>query len=290
MNIIFQISGGIGKVVAATAVCKSIKVKYPDSKLIVVSGYPDVFLNNPNVDRAFAFGQQQYFYQEYIENQEFIVFGHDPYLDTIHLKSEEHLIETWCRIYDLPFIQKQGEIFLTQREIDFYSQKYVSDKPMFLLQTNGGGDSNVKYSWARDIPHNIVRDVIEQFRADYTMVHIRRDDQMSYEHAIGISDNFRSLVVLINLSSKRLLMDSFAQHVAAALNLPSVVLWIVNSPKVFGYDIHTNIIANPETKKSDIRAAYLSKYNIGGELVEFPYNNETEIFNIGNIFKEFENK
>jgi hypothetical protein len=290
MNIIFQISGGIGKVVAATAVCKSIKVKYPDSKLIVVSGYPDVFLNNPNVDRAFAFGQQQYFYQEYIENQEFIVFAHDPYLDTTHLKFEEHLIETWCRIYDLPFIQKQGEIFLTQREIDFYSQKYVSDKPIFLLQTNGGGDSNVKYSWARDIPHNIVRDVIEQFRADYNMVHIRRDDQMSYEHAIGVSDNFRSLVVLINLSSKRLLMDSFAQHVAAALNLPSVVLWVVNSPKVFGYDIHTNIIAEPETKKSDIRAAYLNKYNIGGELVEFPYDNETEIFNIGNIFKEFENK
>ena len=290
MNIIFQINGGIGKVVAATAVCKSIKVKYPDSKLIVVSGYPDVFLNNPNVDRAFAFGQQQYFYEEYVENQDFIVFAHDPYLDTTHLKFEEHLIETWCRIYDLPFIQKQGEIFLTQREIDFYSQKYISDKPIFLLQTNGGGDSNVKYSWARDIPHNIVRDVVEQFRADYNMVHIRRDDQINYEHTIGVSDNFRSLVVLISLSSKRLLMDSFAQHVAAALNLSSVVLWVVNSPKVFGYDVHTNIIAEPETKKSDIRAAYLSKYNIGGELVEFPYNNEMEIFNIGKILEKFENK
>jgi hypothetical protein len=290
MNIIFQINGGIGKVVAATAVCKSIKVKYPDSKLIVVSGYPDVFLNNPNVNRAFAFGQQQYFYEEYVENQDFIVFAHDPYLDTTHLKFEEHLIETWCRIYDLPFIQKQGEIFLTQREVDFYSQKYISDKPIFLLQTNGGGDSNVKYSWARDIPHNIVRDVVEQFRADYNIVHIRRDDQINYEHTIGVSDNFRSLVVLISLSSKRLLMDSFAQHVAAALNLSSVVLWVVNSPKVFGYDVHTNIIAEPETKKSDIRAAYLSKYNIGGELVEFPYNNEMEIFNIGKILEKFENK
>jgi hypothetical protein len=85
-------------------------------------------------------------------------------------------------------------------------------------------------------------------------------------------------------------MDSFAQHVAAALNLSSVVLWVVNSPKVFGYNIHTNIIANPETKKSDIRASYLNKYNIGGELVEFPYDNETEIFNIGKIFAQFENK
>jgi hypothetical protein len=283
MNVIFQINGGIGKVVASTAVCKSIKAKYPDCKLIVVSGYPDVFLNNPNVDRAFAFGQQQYFYQEYIQNQEFIVLAHDPYLDTTHLMQDEHLIETWCRLYDLPFIQKQGELFLSQREIDFFSNKYTTDKPIFLLQTNGGADSALKYSWARDMPTCVVSDVIQQFRHEYNMVHIRRDDQINYEHTIGISDTFRSLVVLISLSTKRLLMDSFAQHVAATLNLPSVVLWVVNSPKVFGYDVHTNIVANPETKQSDIRAAYLSKYNIGGELVEFPYNNENEIFDIAKI-------
>ena len=47
MNIIFQINGGIGKVVMATAVCEAIKKKYPDSKLITISGYSDFFLNNP---------------------------------------------------------------------------------------------------------------------------------------------------------------------------------------------------------------------------------------------------
>ena len=286
MNIIFQISGGIGKVVAATAVCKSIKVKYPDSKLIVISGYPDVFINNPNVYRSFAFGQQQYFHEEYIANKEFKLFAHDPYLVTEHLTCEEHLIETWCKIHDLPFIQKQGEIFLTKREIDFYSNKYIADKPILLLQTNGGADQTLKYSWARDIPFTIVTDVIKHFKDDYTIVHIRREDQIQYEHTLTVTDNFRSLVVLISLSTKRLLMDSFAQHVAAALNLPSTVLWIVNNPKVFGYDIHTNIIANPETKKADLRASYLTKYNIGGDLIEFPYNNESEIFNIDEVINK----
>jgi hypothetical protein len=283
MNVIFQINGGIGKVVAATAVCKSIKVKYPDSKLIVVSGYPDVFLNNPNVNRAFSFDKLQYFYEEYIENQDFKVFAHDPYLNTEHLKCEEHLIETWCKIYDLPFVQRQGEIFLTQREVDFYSKKYTFDKPIFLLQSNGGADTNLKYSWSRDIPRGVVNNVIEHFKKDYSIVHIRREDQISFDHTISVTDNFRGLVVLISLSNKRLLMDSFAQHVAATLNLPSVVLWVVNSPKVFGYDIHTNILANPETKKSDVKASYLSKYSIVGELVEFPYSNESEIFNADDI-------
>ena len=37
MKIVFQISGGIGKSVAATAVCKAIKTRYPDPS---ASGLP----------------------------------------------------------------------------------------------------------------------------------------------------------------------------------------------------------------------------------------------------------
>ena len=288
MNIIFQINGGIGKVIAGTAICASIKSKYPDDKLIVVSGYPDVFLGNKNVDRAYAFGQQAYFYKEYIENQEIMLFGHDPYLEAKHIKQEEHLIETWCKLYDLPVTKTVGELFLTQREIDFFSKKFVSDKPILLLQTNGGAESDQKYSWARDIPSYVVENVIYQFKDEYNVVHIRRDDQLQYEGTFGVSDTFRALLVLIQLSDKRLLMDSFGQHAAAALDKPSTVLWIANSPKVFGYDMHTNIEANDETATPELRNAYLGKYNIGGDPIEFPYNKETDIFTVDQIIKSLQ--
>jgi len=55
MNIIFEINGGIGKNIMATAVCKAIKTQYPNDKLIVVTAYNDVFIYNPNVDRCFNF-------------------------------------------------------------------------------------------------------------------------------------------------------------------------------------------------------------------------------------------
>ena len=213
MNIIFQISGGIGKVIAATAVCSSIKKKYPDAKLIVVSGYPDVFLSNKNVDRAYAFGQQAYFYKEYIENQEVIVFAHDPYLEANHIKQEEHLIETWCKLYNLPVTNTVGELFITQREIDFLGKKFASDKPIFLMQTNGGGESDQKYSWARDIPQFVVENVIKEFKDQYNIVHIRRDDQIKYDNTFGVTDSFRSLLILISMSEKRLLMEIGRAHV-----------------------------------------------------------------------------
>lgn len=89
--------------------------------------------------------------------------------------------------------------------------------------------------------------------------------------------------MLISLSHKRLLIDSFAQHVAAALGKPSVVGWIANVPSQFGYEMHTNIIAHPPTLEPELRGAVLSMYNTNGPEKEFPYNNEDEIFNIETI-------
>jgi hypothetical protein len=285
MNIVFQISGGIGKCVMATAVCEAIKKQYPDSKLIVVSGYSDVFLNNPFVDRAFNFGGFSYFYEEYLENKEFKIMAHDPYLETRHVMQDEHLIETWCKLFDVAYNGEQPQIHLTDREKKFFEKKFYSDRPVLLMQTNGGGDQNLKYSWARDIPSAYVESVIEEFAGEYNIVHIRREDQLEYAKTFSVTDSFRALTVLISMSTKRLFMDSFAQHVAAGLNLPSTVCWIANKPQVFGYNIHTNIISNPFTVTPELRNAYLGKFNIGGDLLEFPYNSESEIFNVDDIIK-----
>ena len=287
MNIIFQINGGIGKVIASTSICISIKKKYPDAKLIVISAYPEVFLGNKNVDRAFAFGQQAYFYQEYVENQEVLILAQEPYLETNHIKSKEHLVETWCNMYDLPFVQKHGELFLTQREKDFLGKGYVSEKPIFLIHANGGANDEQKYSWARDIPSNVVNKIIDEYSKDYHVVQMRREHQIAYDGASSVLDSFRHLLVLMLLSEKRLFIDSFSQHAAAALNLPSTVLWIAHNPDVFGYEIHNNIQALPHTIKPELRGSYFSKFNMIGDPVEFPYNNELEIFDVNQIIKSF---
>lgn len=283
MNIIFQINGGIGKVIASTAICASIKEKYPNDKLIVVSGYPEVFLGNKNVDRAFAFGQQAYFYKEYVENQDILVFAQEPYLEAKHIRQEEHLIETWCKMNDLPVTKRHGELFTTQREKDFFGKGYASEKPILLIHANGGAETEQKYSWARDIPSIVVNEVISQYSKDYHIVQIRREHQIAYSGASSVLDSFRSLLILIGLSEKRLFIDSFSQHAAAAFGLPSSVLWIGTSPKVFGYDLHKNIESQPMTVEPELRNAYLSKFNIIGDPIEFPYNNESEIFDIQEV-------
>jgi FkbM family methyltransferase len=280
MRIIFQIDGGIGKSVAATAVCKAIKRQYPNDQLFVITGYPEVFLCNPNVDRVFNFNNLTYFYQDYIEGAQVRTFLHNPYLESDFINRNGHLIQVWCEMFGIQYNGELPELYINATEQALYSSNFASQKPIMLIQTNGGGgNQGNKYSWARDLPIGVAQKVVNAMAPHYHVVHIRRNDQPALQNVSTVQAEFRAIAMLIGMSSKRLFIDSFCQHTAAALRMPSVVCWIANTPTQFGYDMHTNIIANAPTVKPDLRQSVFGKYNISGVATEFPYHNEEELFN-----------
>jgi len=293
MKIIFQIDGGIGKSVAATAVCKAVKAQYPNDKLIVVSAYPPAFLCNPDVDKALDFNNLSYFYQDHIQGQDFKIMAHNPYLETAFIEGKTHLIQVWCEMFGITYNGELPKVFVNNREQTFFTNQFAaqglfqSGKPLLLIQTNGGGkDQPNKYSWARDMPMGTAQKIVDAFANDYTIVHIRRDDQLQLKNVIPMQADFRALAVLIGLSAKRVFIDSVCQHTAAALGMPSVVLMIDDTTRIrFGYDMHTNIIANPPTIKPELRHAVYGPYNISGIPQEFPYNHEGEIYDAEQIIE-----
>lgn len=287
-TIIFQIDGGIGKCIASTAVIKAIKKKYSNDNLIVISGYPEVYLNNPHVYKSFQFGNISYFYTDYIENKEVSMFLHNPYLEVDYVQEKKHLIQIWCDMFDIPYNNETPELYLTSRELDFYQSKYKSDKPLLMMQTNGGANADLKYSFARDLPTSVVAKVIEHFSKDFNIVHVRRDDQISYANTTPINAPFREILALALLTTKRLLIDSFLQHACASMGLKSSVCWITNNPKVLGYELHDNILANPINHQPELKNSFLSKFNIGGDPIEFPYKSEEDIFDVEKIIASIE--
>ena len=287
-TIIFQIDGGIGKCIASTAVIKAIKKKYANDNLIVISGYPEVYLNNPHVYKSFQFGNINYFYTDYIENKEVSLFMHNPYLEVDYVQEKKHLIQIWSEMFGVPYNNETPELYLTSRELDFYQSKYKSDKPLMMMQTNGGGNADLKYSFARDLPTSVVAKVIEHFSKDYNIVHVRRDDQISYANTTPINAPFREIIALALLTTKRLLIDSFLQHACASMGLKSSVCWITNNPKVLGYELHDNILANPINHQPELKNSFLSKFNIGGDPIEFPYKSEEDIFDVEKIIASIE--
>jgi ADP-heptose:LPS heptosyltransferase len=194
-------------------------------------------------------------------------------------------------MFGITYDGEMPELFLSKAEKQYFEPFYRMDKPILAIQPNGGAiNQPLKYSWVRDIPSPIVEQLIERLKDEYAIIHIKREDQFMYANTIGALDNFRSIAILLTMSKKRLLIDSSAMHIATALKLPSVVTWVGTTPKVFGYDMHANIIANEPTKELDLNHSYYQKLPLYEDISKIPYNDLNEIFNVKEIIELIKNQ
>jgi hypothetical protein len=293
---IFHVQGGLGKHIAASAVAKCIKNNHPHRKLIVVCVYTDVFMNLPFVDRVYQLGNTNYFYQNYIENQDSLIFHNEPYFTTDHIHKKLPLIQTWCKMYDLEYKDEMPELIFNPLQKKISKDIWKKDgKPLMVIHTNGGliTPDAKPYMWARDMPFDIAQQIVDKYHKKYTIYQATKMNSPKLINANHIQfDNDTQLstlefLSLIIHSDKRILIDSSLQHAAAALKLPSVVLWNGTSPKVFGYDMHTNIeTVKPHNFK--LPGSYLFDFDFNGSEHEYPFNENEDLFDIDKIFEAIE--
>lgn len=283
--LVWHIEGGFGKNVAATSLISDLKEKYSDRKLLVVASYPDVFLNIPEVYRVYNINYLQYFYQDYIEDKDTLVFRQEGYFQTHHISKKNHLIQSWCELLGLEYKNQKPVINfnLVQRRM---RDSWTSQKPILLIQTNGGPLQDEKfYSWTRDIPPKIYMHIIQHYSNDYRIIQICRNESQRLEGIESYHQRMSNieLLTLVAASEKRILIDSCLQHAAAGLGLQSTVLWIGTSPNVFGYGVHQNIVAKPPVVKPKLINSYLFDYSFDGNAAECPYNAPEEMFDLDEI-------
>ena len=289
---IFHLQGGIGKHVAATAVARAIKNNHPDRKLIVVCAYPDIFINLPFVHRVFALGATSYFYQEYVQDKDSILFHHEPYYTTNHIHKRKKLIENWCEMYGLKYDGERPEIKFNKLQYDLSKKYWARKKPYMLLHTNGGVmTTDAKpYAWTRDMPENTAQEIVDHYHKDYHIYQITKLNSPKLKNTEPIFASQQQSLTLMELfslllhSSKRIFIDSCMQHAAAALKKKSTVLWNGTSPKVFGYDMHDNICTDvPYDFK--LPGSYLFDFDFNGNEVEYPFTEDVKLFNINKIIE-----
>lgn len=249
-NIVFSIQGGIGKHIASTAVVECIKNNYPDREIIVVCPYPEVFLNNPSIYRVYRSTTVQYFHNDFIKNKDVIYFGGEVYQSNEYVTQNKHLIRSWCEMFNLKYNNEQPRLFINQVEIYDAQTKYQKQKPILIIQPNGGaeGQPNNNYSWSRDFPPFFTEILVKELSKKYHIYHLCRPNQLKFDGAEQISLPWRESFALLTLAKSRLLIDSYVQHAAAALGLPSVVCWVGTKPDKLGYNLHKNILAKDSAK------------------------------------------
>ena len=284
---IFHIDGGIGKHIAATAVARCIKNNYPDRKLIVVCAWPSPFVNLDFVDRVYRTGNTPYFYQDYILHKDSLLFKHEPYFTTDHIHGNKPLIQNWCDLYGLEYNGEKPELIFNLRERQLANTLWQSDKPIMVMQSSGGiynQENPMPYKWTRDMPVGVMNRIVEEFSPYYNIFQVTKLGGLVGNGVVVVDKEYSvmELVTILLRSEKRILIDSSLQHAAAALDLPSTVLWIGTDPKVFGHDLHDNIVAN---QKEDFKLpdSYLFNYNFEGIVHECPYKDESEMFDVDDI-------
>lgn len=295
---IFHIQGGIGKHIAATAVAKCIKNNFPDRKLIVTAVYHDIFINLNYIDRVYQLGNTSYFYQNYVQDKDSLIFYHEPYFTTDHIHKKLPLIENWCKLYNLNYNGEQPDFKFNKLQVNAAKERWCNGKkPVMIIHTNGGlmATDAKPYSWTRDMPFDLAQRVVNHYKDKYHIYQVTKVNSPKLEGAEHIFatqqqslSSMEFFSILIH-SEKRLLIDSCLQHAASALNLPSTVLWNGTSPKVFGYDIHDNICTQiPYEFK--LPGSYLFDFDFNGNEIEYPFLEDEELYDFDTVINSIDNQ
>ena len=293
--VVFHVDGGIGKNIQATAVARSIKEHHPDRKLIITSSWLEPWIHNPHIWRHYRTGNTPYFNDDFILNQDTIVYRSEPYYDKKHFEKKVSLPRIWCDSFNIPCVNDIPVLAFNQlekMEMEIWLSKNFT-KPLMLIQTAGGGvhNSMFPFSWFRDMPLEIAQKIVNRFSEKYTVIQLKYKEQPVLQNAIDVNLPLRKILSLIPFSQKRLFIDSFAQHAAAAFGLQSVVCWIGNYPEVFGYFGHINIKTKLNLNASCNYEGYLDAYPLQGDNYMCPkeYDMNT-VFNADEIIATLESQ
>jgi ADP-heptose:LPS heptosyltransferase len=292
---ILQIQGGLGKHLYLTAAVQVLKNNYPDRDVICVVAWPELFANLPGVKRVYPLGGTQYFYDTYIEDKDPLIFAQEVYFDTQHVLQRSPLIETWCKVYGLPYNGEKPYLKINPEQKkairNFYEPKFEG-KPFLLIHTAGGLFTNENpYSWARDMPIEVATKVAKHFKKTHFVMQVCRPSAPQIPDVFVRNEQLSNteLIGLLELTDKRLLIDSSLQHGAACFGLKSTVLWNATSPKIFGHTLHDNIWAKEKPAKEK-PGAYLFKFQFDGNPDEMPYEEEDlkDLYDVDRIIASLE--
>lgn len=240
--LVFEVAGDPMKDLVGTAVVRNLKQKYPDRSIIVTSLFPEIWLHHPDVYRVYRLGATSYFYEDYIQNKDTLVFRLDPFMTEDFIYRRKHIIQIWSELYETPFIQKTPLLFFTARELEATEKMIKQPGPIFLFETRAMLNSNIFDVWKiapapqSIIPQNISQIILSAQKAGFSPLHIKRGDEPEIPGVPWLTIPLRQILCAVNLGAKNLLMNSFSLQAAAFFDKECVVISKKEDFKVWGYE------------------------------------------------------
>ena len=255
-DLVLHINGGLGKCIMATAVIRSYKKAYPNSKIVVISGYPEVFLHNPDVHKNFPFNTP-YLWQDYYGKPATKVYAQDPYMTTSWIKNHtKHLIDIWCEELKVPSIQKTPLLYFSGPEADELNSIIKVDKPLLVVQSTGGSNAASR-SWTRNPPPNEMEEYLLKFKETHYILHLAVPETPVLQNIDQRVDSFdrRKAMCLMYFANEVLGIDSYGLHARAAnpnAGASTFFLPLAETEQRLAYDLNNVKYLTPVKEVQDL--------------------------------------
>lgn len=231
---IINVNGGIGRVIAFTGILETMT-----EKPIIVTGFPDVFKNNPHVGRIYG-EHHAYLWEDVISKGDYS--NPEPYEMKEYYADKKHVALCFNKLITGEEKYLPPKLYLSDDETS-PAKKFIAsqEKPVVLLQcwSSTGGRGEIDTS-LRSLDPVFADKLYKALSEKYTVFHIRGQDQINMEGAKTFDNTQRQIMALLPFVKAVVCIDSFLQHACAALDRPAFVFWGGTREENFGYPIHNN--------------------------------------------------
>lgn len=301
-HLFLVVEGGIGKNINATAIVRNLKKAYPTKKISVMCGCPDLFIRNPNVERAYSLGQPVFIYDDYFKDKKTIVVRSEPYHSFDYVYKKKHIVECWCDQLGIPCDNVFPEVFFTddeKRMAELYLEKF--DKEMVLFQGEGGKVPNNSSEverigiqagmYKRSLKHETLQKVSDEIiKRGFMVGVVCTPNQFLPAAAERINFSIRAILALIPHVAAVIGVDSFLMHGTALYQKRSVIAWGGTDPKVLGYEFNDNLTREScPTPMCHRPNSFLWDFEQTGFLWDCPHSNACMNYDALDIIKAFDN-
>jgi ADP-heptose:LPS heptosyltransferase len=238
-RVLFNINGGIGRVIAATGAIKRLKEREPDTEINILTGFPDIFANNPFINRIYPFSAP-YLFEDVVMKNEY--FEPEPYTRYEFYAEKESLATMFNLLINNEREFVKPEIFLTDVETK-NAEIFVKSRSreMVLIQPFGAmGGRGVPDESLRSLREDFAEKLCKKLNEKYDTFLIKAPDQKGWEGIMTFNNPIRQIIALIPFVKAVISCDSFLHHACEAMNKPCFVFWCSTRHENFGYENNLN--------------------------------------------------
>lgn len=239
---IIQIDGGLGRVICAVPAINACARAHEQGRVIVITGWPDVFWHNPFVCRVYPFSNH-YLWDDVIRHGDF--FCPEPYYSRDYYTQKHHLIESFHFLLNGTAVKEPPAIYLTQDEIRWGAQLVEKIKcdlrvsKLCAYQPYGAGAVGCAISDSTN--RSLGTNLAELIPSRSTSIGFINCSHLPINCSNVWAQKFsiRELFAVVYSCDFVAAVDSSVAHIAAAFNKPCVSMLGATFKKNVGYESHS---------------------------------------------------